>query len=85
MTKCQGAGVSSLWVDLLEVIETELTVKAGEVVCLEGVNVVRGEGVWRQALHFDKMSITDKPQVSQKMLLLFGLMLRRGSLRGTFF
>lgn len=45
MTKCQGAVVSSHWIDLLEAVETELTVKAGEVVCLHGVNMVRGERV----------------------------------------
>lgn len=40
MTKSQGAVASSHWIDLSEAIETELTVKAGEVVCLEGVNMV---------------------------------------------
>lgn len=85
MTKCQGAVASSHWTDLSEVIKTELTAKAREVVCLEGVNMVRGEGVCRQDLRLDKMSIDNKPQVSQKLLLLLGLMLRRGSLRGSFF
>lgn len=62
MTRCQGDVVSSNWIDLLEAVETKLTVKAGEVVCLDGVNMVRGEGVWRQDVRLDKMSINDKAQ-----------------------